>query len=103
MILVTGSIVARDDRLADALALSIEHVHRSRKEPGCIAHAVHQDAENPRRLVFVEQWADRAAIATHFALPASRVFAAAVAALATETPSMTIYDATPVRVGSAGS
>ena len=55
MILVTGSFTTKQEHLASALALSVEHVHRSRSEPGCIAHAVHQDAENPLRLVFVEE------------------------------------------------
>jgi len=43
-------------------------VHRSRSEPGCISHAVHVDCENPLRLVFFEQWADRAALLAHFAV-----------------------------------
>lgn len=96
MILVTGSFVAKQGQLADALAPSIEHVHRSRTEPGCISHAVHQDAENPRRLVFVEEWVDRAALAAHFALPESRAFARAVCALAVAVPTINVYDATRV-------
>ena len=56
MIVVTGSVTAREDSLDEIRALSLEHVHRSRKEPGCISHAVHVDCENPLRLVFIEQW-----------------------------------------------
>ena len=67
MILVTGSMTAREDSIQEARRLSLEHVHRSRKEPGCLSHAVHIDCENPFRLVFIEQWADRAALSTHFA------------------------------------
>jgi Antibiotic biosynthesis monooxygenase len=52
MIVVTGSVTARQDSLAEVTRLSLEHVHRSRKEPGCISHAVHVDCENPLRLVF---------------------------------------------------
>ena len=99
MILVTGSILAKPDCLGAALALALEHVHRSRLEPGCIAHAVHQDAECPQRLVFVEQWADQAALAAHFAVPASRAFVAAVTPLAVEPPTIAVYDATPIRIG----
>jgi quinol monooxygenase YgiN len=99
MILVTGSILARPDCVDAALALSLEHVHRSRGEPGCLAHGVHRDAECPQRLVFVEQWADQAALAAHFAVPASRAFVAAVAALAAEPPRIAVYDATPIRMG----
>ena len=60
MIVVTGSVTAREDSLSEVRQLSLEHVHRPRREPGCISHAVHVDCENPLRLVFIEQWADRA-------------------------------------------
>ena len=66
MILVLGSVVAMEGRVAEALALSREHVARSRTEPGCIAHAVHQDTENPLCLVFVERWASQEVLWEHF-------------------------------------
>jgi len=37
MILVTGCFIVKEDRLAEALSLSLEHVRRSRLENGCIA------------------------------------------------------------------
>lgn len=49
--------------------------------------------------MFVEQWADRAALLAHFAVPASRAFVKAAGALAAAPPSLEIYDATPVRLG----
>ncbi len=98
MVLVTGSFIAKEGRLADALTLSLEHVRRSRTENGCIAHAVHQDAENPSRLVFVEEWSDRTALAAHFAVPASRVFVKAVNEIAIEAPKIDIFDATRTNV-----
>ena len=98
MILVTGSFIAKQGQLAQALAPSIEHVHRSRAEPGCISHAVHQDAENPQRLVFIEEWSDRAALAAHFALPASRAFAKAVGALAAAPPTIHVFEAERIAV-----
>ena len=98
MILVTGNILANADNLEEILTLSLEHVRRSRTEPGCLAHAVHQDVENPMRLVFVEQWADHAALAAHFAVPESRAFAKAVRALAVEPPTLNIYEAKPVQL-----
>jgi quinol monooxygenase YgiN len=55
MIVVTGSVTARQDSFDQVRKLSLEHVHRSRGEPGCISHAVHIDCENPLRLVFFEQ------------------------------------------------
>ena len=98
MLIVTGSVLARADSIERALALSIEHVRRSRAEPGCISHSVHRDAENPLRLVFVEEWADRGALEAHFALPASREFAKAIGALAAAPPVLNIYSAEPVRI-----
>jgi quinol monooxygenase YgiN len=56
MILVTGSILAREDTFDDVLRSCLEHVERSRKEPGCISHDVHVDCQNPMRLFFFEQW-----------------------------------------------
>jgi quinol monooxygenase YgiN len=94
MILVTGSVTARQDSLAAVRQLSLEHVHRSRTEPGCISHAVQIDCENPLRLVFIEQWADRAALSAHFAVPASRDFVRALQPLAAASPTIEIYDAT---------
>lgn len=62
MIIITGSAIIRPEHVAEALALGIEHSARSRAEPGCIAHNCHIDAEDPARIVFVEEWADMAAV-----------------------------------------
>lgn len=97
MVLVIGSVIVKEGQLAQAIALSQEHVARSRKEPGCNAHAVHQDTENPNRLVFVEQWSDQAALAEHFKVPASRAFVKALSALAASAPLMSVYEATELR------
>jgi quinol monooxygenase YgiN len=94
MIVVTGSVTAREDSFAQVRQLSLEHVHRSRKETGCISHAVHVDCENPLRLVFIEQWADRAALSAHFAVPASRDFVRALRPLASAAATLELYDAT---------
>ena len=96
MILVTGSVTAREDSFDEIRSLSLEHVRRSRLEPGCLAHAVHIDCENPLRLVFAEQWADRAALAAHFAVPASRNFVRALKSLAAGATTLEIFDATRV-------
>ncbi|WP_284615356.1 putative quinol monooxygenase [Aquabacterium humicola] len=93
MIIVLGHAVVREDQLDAALALSHEHVARSRQEPGCLQHGVHIDGERPNRLVFVEQWADMAALQQHFRVPASRAFAKALSGLAAEPVGMALYDA----------
>ena len=93
MIFVLGSVVAQAGQHDEVLRLSQEHVARSSAEPGCIAHAVHQDTENPLRLVFVEQWASQEALWAHFKVPASRAFVRALAGLAVGAPDMALYEA----------
>ena len=98
MILVLGSVVAKEGSVGAVLSLSQEHVLRSRKEAGCLAHAAHKDTENSNRLVFVEQWASEEALWEHFKVPASRAFAKELATLAAEPPSIAIYSASPVQL-----
>jgi len=71
-----------------------ENARAARTEPGCISHAVHIDCENPLRLVFFEQWADRAALLAHFAVPASRDFVRSLQALADQATTIELYEAT---------
>ena len=94
MIVVTGSVTARPDSFDEVRKLSLEHVHRSRSEPGCISHAVQVDCENPLRLVFFEQWADRTALLNHFAVAASREFVKSLHSLAAAAATIDLYDAT---------
>jgi quinol monooxygenase YgiN len=93
VVIVTGSTQIRPQNLTEAIDLCLEHVRRSRGEPGCTSHAVHQDAEDPCRVFFFEQWADRAALAKHFAVPQSGEFVAALRPLAISAPEISVYDA----------
>ncbi|MFO1328547.1 MAG: putative quinol monooxygenase [Rubrivivax sp.] len=101
MLIVLGSVLARHDTLEEARRLSTAHVERSRQEPGCLAHAVHIDVDEPLRLVFVERWTDWDALRAHFQVPASVAFARDLARLGAAAPEMTIYEATPSRMPSA--
>ena len=93
MIIVTGTLHAKPETRAEVLALSREHVARSRAEPGCLEHGVAIDADDPLRLVFFERWADRDAIGAHLRLPASRGFGRAVASLVDQPPTLAMFDA----------
>jgi quinol monooxygenase YgiN len=92
MIIVTGTVRVRPEDLDRALEVSLEHVHRSRTEPGCLSHAVHQDVEDPLRLFFFEQWEDDPALKAHFAVPESLAFVTALSELTTERPIMEIHE-----------
>jgi quinol monooxygenase YgiN len=96
VIIIIGGARARPDTLDALVALSLEHVHRSRLEPGCFSHNVHIDAEDPLRLVFVEAWSDRDAVNAHFAVPESGAFVRAASKLTQEPPEIHLYQATPV-------
>jgi quinol monooxygenase YgiN len=98
MIIVTGSVLAREGTLDAVLAVSVAHVRRSRTEPGCLLHSVHQDVEEPLRVVFLEHWRDAEALRAHFAVPASLEFVAEVTELAAEPPAIQIYEAEPARL-----
>ncbi len=102
MIIVLGSAVVQEGRIAEALTLSEAHVARSRTEPGCLAHAVHRDTGNPSRLVFVEQWETRDTPWAHCAVPASRAFGKALAGLSVGIPAIDLYEATSVALPQRG-
>jgi quinol monooxygenase YgiN len=103
MILVIGHALAKPDTLQAMLAISVEHVLRSRAEPGCISHDVTTDVQDPLRLTFVERWSDMALLQAHFRVDASRAFAKALAAMANGTPEIHVYqsDEIDLRAGRA--
>ena len=93
MIIVWGRAEAKPECLDEALRLSLKHVHRSRKEPGCQRHSVQRDVENPLALIFFEEWENMAALKVHFQVPESGQFALALTELLKEEPEMKIYEA----------
>ena len=99
MILVTGYAIARKETEAAVERLAVEHVLRSRAEPGCVSHEVSRDVLQPLRFVFVERWSDMAALRAHFQVEASRKFAHAIAELCDTRPQMAIYQADAIQTG----
>lgn len=93
MIVVAGYAIASPESFAEMRRVALEHVHRSRAEPGCVEHGVYVDAENPLKLHFFERWTDAAALKTHFAVRESRYFAKQMRSLAADTGAMHIYEA----------
>ena len=93
MILITGGATVREEFRKKALELGREHSARSRAEPGCLSHDCHIDAANPNRIVFIERWADMAAVRTHFTVPASGDFVRQLGSMAEGRPDIQLYDA----------
>lgn len=98
MIIITGSVVIDPAHAEHAERLCVEHSVRSRSEPGCLHHVAHRDLERPDRIVFVEHWANRAAVEAHFALPTSAAFLVAIRELVTEPPTIELFEATLVQM-----
>lgn len=96
MIIITGGVTLTPQTREAGLELGCEHSARSRDEPGCLSHRCYVDAEDPNRLHFFEQWADMAAVQTHFAVPESGQFVARMRELAVGEPEIAIYSAEPV-------
>ena len=94
MVLLVAKAVIHEEHFAPALALSFEHVNRSRAQAQCIDHAVYRDLDDRRRLVFLGQWFDRDALLAHLRLPESIVFTLALEGLAAEKPHMATFDVT---------
>lgn len=94
-IIVLGSASTTSEGFAELLEAALAHVHRSRTEPGCLAHGVAIDAEDPLRLVFAERWADRDALDLHFAQPGSSAFVAVVSRLAIAPPTLELHEVAP--------
>jgi quinol monooxygenase YgiN len=68
-IVVVGSFTAqpgKEDEAVQAFEALVDPTHR---EDGCILYALHQGADDPRRLAFVERWASREALEAHLASP----------------------------------
>ena len=83
MVIVLGSVQIAPGKVAEALALSLDHVRRSRTEPGCLEHGVSVDAEAP----------------AHFVVPASRGFVKALGALCSAAPAMSLFEAQEISPG----
>jgi quinol monooxygenase YgiN len=92
MIIVTGSVTARPDSFDALRQASLDHVRRSRTEPGCISHAVHADCDDPLRLFFFERWQHMAALKEHFRQPGSAEFMTLVRSLAAASEAVAVYE-----------
>ena len=96
MILVIGECAIKKEALAEALKISLEHCARSLLEAGCLSHEVSTGVKDPLRLIFVERWADHAALMAHVQVPASRAFGKALGQFCSSVPCMDIYDSTSI-------
>jgi quinol monooxygenase YgiN len=77
VVVVVAILTAREgmEQAAEELVMR-EVIPPTHGEDGCAAFALHRDTADPRRLVLIERWADRAALDAHLATEHLRAFRA---------------------------
>lgn len=101
-IVVVGSFTAqpgKEEEAAEALRSLVEPTHR---EDGCILYALHQGADDPRRLAFVERWTSRELLDAHLGSDHVQSALARVEELFGDSADIVVYDAVPAGEASKG-
>lgn len=92
MILVTGTVRLRADKLDGARPHLRALIEATRKEEGCIAYDFGEDASDPGRLVVSEAWRDEAALADHLKTAHFAAWIEVVKTVAGGPPDLTVYE-----------
>lgn len=64
-IVVVGAFTAKPGKEGDARRAFERLIEPTHTEPGCILYALHQGADDPARLAFIERWASREDLEAH--------------------------------------
>ena len=94
-VVVVGSFTARPGREADALEALQALVEPTHQEDGCILYALHQGADDPRRLAFVERWSSVELLQAHLASPHVQAALERLEELFSDGGDIVVYDAQP--------
>lgn len=65
MIILTSQITLKPGCKEAFIALAGELIQETRKEPGCLSYRLCEHLSDEDRLIFVEEWVDKAAIDFH--------------------------------------
>jgi quinol monooxygenase YgiN len=94
-IVVVGSFTAQPGKEAQAAQAFADLMAPTHAEDGCILYALHQGADDPRRLAFVERWASREALAAHLSSPHIQAVLARAPELFSDPGDIVVYTAVP--------
>jgi quinol monooxygenase YgiN len=94
-VVVVGSFTAREGREAEAAEAFKALVEPTHAEDGCILYALHQGADDPRRLAFVERWSSRELLDAHLASPHVQQILERADELFGDSGDIVIYEALP--------
>jgi quinol monooxygenase YgiN len=67
MIKVVAKSYAKEGKVDKILELSKELVEKTVIEEGCISYELFQDLEDPKAIVFIEEWESEEALSKHMA------------------------------------
>jgi quinol monooxygenase YgiN len=102
-IVVVGSFTAQPGKETEAAEAFEALMAPTHAEDGCILYALHQGAEDPRRLAFVERWSSREALAAHLASPHIQAVLARAPELFSDGGDIVVYNAVAAGETSKGS
>jgi quinol monooxygenase YgiN len=97
MIVVTGRMCVTPENRERFVEAATEMCSRSREDDGCSAYRVYADLEQESCFVIVEQWADEAALQSHFTQPHTGVFLAALSPLLAEPADALFHEVASTR------
>lgn len=86
MIVVTGRVRIAAENRERFLEIATEMCRSSRADDGCLGYRVYADLEQPEHYVFIEEWADDAALQSHFRRQHTGSFMSALTDLLAEPP-----------------
>jgi quinol monooxygenase YgiN len=94
-VVVVGAFTAQPGREEEALQAFKDIVQPTHDEPGCVLYALHQGADNPAQLAFVERWASREELNAHLESPHIAAILERAPELFGDSGTITVYDAVP--------
>src|SRR5579871_1128354 len=94
-IIVVGSFTAQPGKEQEARDAFFALMAPTHDEDGCILYALHQGADDPRRLAFVERWSSREALDAHLASDHISAVLARAADLFSDGGDIVVYEAVP--------
>ncbi len=86
MIVVTARAQIPEQGRSRFLEIAGAMCRASRTDDGCIGYRFYEDAEQPGRFVFIEEWRDDEALQAHFGRPHTGAFMSELPGLLGEAP-----------------
>ncbi|HXB15015.1 MAG TPA: putative quinol monooxygenase [Solirubrobacteraceae bacterium] len=97
MIVVTGRVQIPEQNRERFLEIATAMCSASRADGGCAGYRVYEDAEQPGRFVFIEEWQDDDALQAHFRQPHTGAFMSELPGLLGEAPDALFHTVTATR------